>query len=63
MELQSHFKQNFNYRAFTDFKLQNFDKMKYCYVITYLNRPIRLKCENISPPGTNSITIYKFELS
>lgn len=29
----------------------------------YLNLPIRLKCENISPPGTYSITMYKLELS
>lgn len=30
---------------------------------SYLNRPILLKCENISPPVTNSNTMYKFELS
>lgn len=29
----------------------------------HLNLPIRLKCENISPPGTYSITMYKLELS
>ncbi len=28
-----------------------------------LNLPILLKCENISPPGTNSITMYRLELS
>ena len=31
--------------------------------LTYLNLPIRLRCENISPPVTNSKTIYKLELS
>lgn len=30
---------------------------------SYLNLPILLRCENISPPGTYSITIYKLELS
>ena len=30
---------------------------------TNLKRPILRKCENISPPGTNSNTMYKFELS
>ena len=30
---------------------------------TYLNRPIFRKCENISPPGTYSRTMYKLELS
>ena len=29
----------------------------------HLNLPIRLRCENISPPGTYSITMYKLELS
>ena len=33
------------------------------FVHTHLNLPIRLRCENISPPGTNSKTMYKFELS
>ena len=30
---------------------------------SYLNRPILRRCENISPPVTNSNTMYKFELS
>lgn len=30
---------------------------------TYLNRPILRRCENISPPGTYSRTMYKLELS
>ena len=30
---------------------------------TYLNRPILRKCENISPPGTYSSTMYKYVLS
>ena len=30
---------------------------------TYLNRPILRRCENISPPVTNSSTMYKLELS
>lgn len=30
---------------------------------TYLNLPILLKCENISPPGTYSIIIYRLLLS
>lgn len=30
---------------------------------THLNLPILLKCENISPPGTYSITIYRLVLS
>ena len=30
---------------------------------TNLNRPILLRCENISPPGTNSNSMYKLELS
>jgi hypothetical protein len=30
---------------------------------TYLNLPIRRRCENISPPVTNSNIMYKFELS
>ena len=30
---------------------------------TNLKRPILLRCENISPPGTNSNNIYKLELS
>lgn len=30
---------------------------------SYLNLPILLKCENISPPGTYSITIYRLLLS
>lgn len=29
----------------------------------HLNLPIRRRCENISPPGTYSMTMYKFELS
>lgn len=29
----------------------------------YLNLPIRRKWENISPPATYSMTMYKFELS
>lgn len=31
--------------------------------LTYLNLPILLKCENISPPGTYSIIIYRLLLS
>ena len=30
---------------------------------TNLKRPILLRCENISPPGTNSNSMYKLELS
>ena len=33
------------------------------YLGTYLKRPIFLKCENISPPGTYSSIMYRFELS
>ena len=38
----------------------NFDPSPRC---TYLNLPIFLRCENISPPGTYSRTMYKLELS
>ena len=33
------------------------------YLGTYLKRPIFLKCENISPPGTYSSIMYRLELS
>jgi hypothetical protein len=39
-------------------KAQNFN-----FPASYQNLPILLRCLNISPPGTKSITIYKFELS
>ncbi len=32
-------------------------------LMVHLKRPIRLRWENISPPGTNSMTMYRYELS
>lgn len=40
-----------NYFTFLDITLP--------FPITHLNLPILLRWENISPPGTNSITIYR----
>lgn len=38
-------------------------KLKKYESLTYLKRPILRRCENISPPGTYSSTMYKYVLS
>ena len=40
-----------------------FKGLFWMYLGTYLKRPIFLKCENISPPGTYSSIMYRLELS